>query len=354
MRYRGTGGPFATEAGPAWLKPMRTTPRSYLTPASSMLLLAGLGLLASPGIAQDDESGVLTAVFAKTDKSYKRQKDADGKWVREYYAMTNGGTAEGTIQDTAQEKVKFVSIATVLAQHLARQGYFPATDKDKVDLLLVVNWGRTMPFTDGVYREGMQTVLSDMNSFSAATQAAAAAPPVAQGEINLTGRVEDIQAQAAESALVGSLLMQDMMNRSRNQANAKTAHLLGYMGDINGADGIQRFAGGGRLYDDLVADIEEARYYIILSAYDFKKTVRENKPKIQWVTRMSMRAPGNSFAEKAASMIAYSASRFGQDTDGLERKLYPAYKVNLEDIRFLGVAEQTAPGTPAAPKTEDK
>ena len=136
--------------------------------------------------------------------------------------------------------------------------------------------------------------------------------------------------------------------------NAKTAHLLGYMGDINKSDGIQRHAGGGRLYDDLIADIEEARYYIILSAYDFKKTVRENKPKLQWVTRMSMRAPGNSFAERAASMIAYSSSRFGQDTDGLERKLYPQYKVNLEDIRFLGVAEQTAPTAVTSPATEVK
>lgn len=333
---------------------MRTTPRRSRSLPFGLCLLAGLGLPVSPGFSQDTESGVLTAVFAKTDKGYKRQKDADGKWVREYYAMTNGGTADGTIQDNAQEKIKFVSIATVLAQHLARQGYFPATDKDKVDLLLVVNWGRTMPFTDNVYREGVQNVLADMNSFRAAGQAAANAPPPPQGEMNITGSVEDMVAQASESALTGSLLMQDMMNRSRNQANARTAHLLGYMGDINESDGIQRYAGGGRLYDDLIADIEEARYYIILSAYDFKKTVRENKPKLQWVTRMSMRAPGNRFAEKAAAMIAYSASRFGQNTDGLERKLYPQYKVNLEDIRFLGVAEQTAPTPAAAPPPEAK
>jgi hypothetical protein len=124
------------------------------------------------------------------------------------------------------------------------------------------------------------------------------------------------------------------------------------MGDINKSDGIQRFAGGGRLYDDLIADIEEARYYIILSAYDFKSTVRNQKPKLRWVTRMSMRAPGNNFAETAASMIAYSASRFGQNTDGLERKLYPQYRVNLEDIRFLGVADPSAPAVQE--KTEEE
>ncbi len=159
------------------------------------------------------------------------------------------------------------------------------------------------------------------------------------------GDWEQMDEQAAASNLETTVLTQDMLNRSRSLGNARAARLLGYIGDINKADGIQRFAGGGRSYDDLIADIEEARYYIILSAYDFKSTVRDQKPKLRWVTRMSMRAPGNNFAEKAAAMIAYSASRFGQNTSGLERKLYPQYKVNLEDIRFLGTADQSAQET---------
>ena len=96
-------------------------------------LLAGLLLVNTAGLAAD-ESTVRTSVFAKTDQEYKRQKGPDGRWVREYYALSNGGPAEGTIQDNAQEKLKFASLASVLAEHLARQGYFPATDSDKVDL----------------------------------------------------------------------------------------------------------------------------------------------------------------------------------------------------------------------------
>jgi hypothetical protein len=300
-------------------------------------------VLATAARAADDESAVLTSVFAKTDKSYKRQKGPDGKWVREYYTMVNGGAAEGTVRDNAQSRVPFVAIATVLAQHLARQGYYPATDPEKVDFLLVVNWGRTNPFSDPTYRDGVDNVMGAMNTSIQQTQAAdraraAASTATQTGNASLTGSVEDMEAQAAGSYLENALIAQDMMNRSRNQVNARTAHLLGYMGTINKADGPQRYAGGGDLYDDLIADIEEARYYIILSAYDFEKTVRQKQTKLTWVTRMSMRAPGNSFSEKAASMIAYSSTRFGQNTDGLERKLYPQYKVNLEDIRFLGEA----------------
>jgi hypothetical protein len=311
-------------------------------------LLAGL-MVAVTGYAVDDENSVLTAVFAKTDKDYHREKTPEGKWKREYYTMVNGGPTDGTIRDNDQEKVKFVAVATVLAQHLARQGYFPATESDKVDLLVVVNWGRTMPFSDNTYRDSVDNTLNSVNKLGLKRQAAALArasrPSQAPAEVNLTGSVDDMEAEAAESYLQNDMIIQDMMNRSRDQANARTAHLLGYMGDINRSDGPQRYAGGRDRYDDLIADIEEARYYIILSAYDFQKTVREKKPKLQWVTRMSMRAPGNSFAEKAAAMIAYSASRFGQNTDGLERKLYPQYKVNLGDVRFLGVAEKTPPAT---------
>jgi hypothetical protein len=314
-------------------------------------LLVGLLVLASTSRA-DDEYSVLTSVFAKTAKDYTRQKDSDGKWKREYYTMVNGGAADGTIRDAAQARVPFVAIATVLAQHLARQGYFPATDSNKVDLLLVVNWGRTMPFADPIYRDGLNNVTAEMNTLSiknlGAKEARAAAAAAGQTDPSLTGSVEDMEAQAAESYLENSMIMQNMMNRSRDQSNARAARLLGYMGDLNETDGPQRYAGGNR-FADLIADIEEARYYVILSAYDFQRTVREQKQKLQWVTRMSMRAPGNSFADKAAAMIAYSASRFGQNTGGLEQKRYPQYKVNLEDTRFLGIATVKSPAVePAA------
>jgi len=309
---------------------------------SSVRLFAAL-LALSAIVRADDEHSTLTSVFAKTAKDYKRVKGPDGRWEKETYAMVNGGPFDGTSRDSAQDRVPFVAVATVLAQHLARQGYVPATDPDKVDFLLVVHWGRTMPHSDPAYRDGLKNVTDAMNSMTlknqAASLAAASVSSNVQSGVSLTGSIEEMEAQAADSYLQNAMIVQDMMNRSRNQINARTAQLLGYMGDINRADGPQRYAGGS-LYDDLITDIEEARYYIILSAYDFQSTVHEKKSKLRWVTRMSMRAPGNSFADKAAGMIAYSSSRFGQNTDGLERKLHPQYKVNLEDVRFLGIASQ--------------
>jgi hypothetical protein len=322
-------------------------------PSRLACLLASLLVLAPAGHA-DDEYSVLTSVMAKTAKDYKREKGPDGQWKREYYTLVNGGPEEGTIHDSAQNRVPFVAIATVLAQHLARQGYYPATSSDKVDHLLVVNWGQTRPFADSVYRDGLDDVIDEMNMMSLKNRSAMAAnanaPSQGQAEVSLTGSVETMEAEAADSYLQSAMIIQDMNNRARNQSNARTAHLLGYMDNINRADGPQRYAGGGNLYDELIADVEEARYYVILKAYDFQRTVREQRPKIQWVTRMSMRAPGNSFAEKAAAMIAYSSSRFGQNTDGLQRKLFPQYKVNLEDVRFLGMvsAAKTPAKEPAA------
>lgn len=327
---------------------MPMLPRPRLT----LRLLIGLLLLGSLAHAADEDA-VLTSVYSKTGNGYQRKRGPDGQWQREYYALSNGGPADGTVKDNEQDKIQFVALARVLAEHLARQGYFPATDPKKVDLLIVVNWGRTTPFNDSTYKSGAAGVMSAMNEFSNLTQSSAmtnvavnATSPggAPQPEVNLTGSVQDMQAQAAQSQLNSAIIRQELFNRARDQDNEKNARLLGYMGDINESDGIQRLVGGGARYEELLADIEEARYYVILSAYDFKKTVREKKTTLQWVTRMSMRAPGNSFAEKAASMIAYGATRFGQNTTGLERRSQPVYRVNLGETKFLGEAPK-----PAAP-----
>jgi len=151
----------------------------------------------------DNENSVLTAVFGKTAKDYHRQKDEKGRWKREYYTMVNGGPVEGTIRDNTQENIEFVSLATVLAEHLARQWYYPATKAEQVSLLLVVNWGRTMPFSDHVYRDGVDNSLAKMNNMGLKRQAAelarASAANQTQTAVSLTGTPEDMEADAAAS-----------------------------------------------------------------------------------------------------------------------------------------------------------
>ncbi len=129
----------------------------------------------------------------------------------------------------------------------------------------------------------------------------------------------------------------------RDRINLPNAQLLGYLDEINDADGIQRFAGGGDRYNDLIADVEEARYYIIVSAYDFDQLVNHQKKVLRWQTRVSVRAPGNRFDDSFAAMLKGAAKYFGQDSGRLVRGEESKGTVELGDLKFLGEAKEKEP-----------
>ena len=325
------------------------TPRNRIL--GRWLLAATLALGPALAAAQD---AITTAVFSQADKAYKRRKAANGGWEREYYAMSNGGLLPGTSRDGTVDKVHFASLAGVLAEHLARQDYWPATEGREPDLLIVIHWGTTIPFNDGTYRGNIENTAVAMNTLSEMTreitgpQMPAASPDGGppQSEISLTGSAQDMQRQAAADAVASAMITQDLFNKARDQANERNAKLLGYMQDINAANGIQRFAGGGTLYSDLIGDIEESRYYVIISAYDFKQTVREKKPKLQWVTRVSIRTPGNSFEGRMSTLVANAARYFGRESGRLVRQ--------YERSGTVQIGEATVVGTVADPAAEAK
>jgi hypothetical protein len=145
-----------------------------------------------------------------------------------------------------------------------------------------------------------------------------------------------------ESAMIRLM----MENRARDQINLPNARLLGYLDEINDADGIQRFAGGGDRFNDLIADIEESRYYIIVSAYDFDQLVNHQKKVLRWQTRVSVRAPGNRFDDSVAAMMKGASKYFGQDSGRLVRGEESKGVVELGDLKFLGEAKD-APAKPA-------
>lgn len=291
-----------------------------------------------------------TSVFSQAEKGYKRKKAKDGSWEREYYAMSNGGVLPGTTKDKTIDQVHFSSLAGVMAEHLARQGYWPATGNREPDLLIVIHYGHTVPFNDGTYRGNIENTSVAMNSLNEmirnnpGIQAPAASPDGSppQSEISLSGSVQDMERQAASDAVAGAMIVQDLFNKARDEANVRNAKLLGYMQEINAANGVQRFAGGGDKYNDLIGDIEESRYYVVISAYEFKSTVREKKPKLQWVTRVSIRTPGNSFEERMTTMVSNASRYFGRESGRLVRQYEREGTVDIGEATVVGTVSDEA------------
>lgn len=294
------------------------------------LALSALSALVGTG-ARAGESE-LTAVSATVYNGYARTLLPDGSPKPESFAFGEGGLAASARRDPALEGVSFQQIARTLAPALGRQGYVSSQDPEKTDLLIMVYWGGTA--ADGRASGGF------------AMGAAPMRPPPPPPKVIAVGRVRVYVPNNAPlagpppSPDQGAYdTMASMQNRERDRANQRTAHLLGY------GEAFDRAASqpNGRTYLDLVDELEDPRYYVILQAYDFRQMWKQKKHRLLWEARFSTRARGHAFDEALNAMTLTAARYFGRATKGLERVEAPAGEVKLGDPVFK---EYLPPGQP--------
>jgi hypothetical protein len=88
--------------------------------------------------------------------------------------------------------------------------------------------------------------------------------------------------------------------------------------------------------DDMVAEIEENRYFVVLMAYDFQILWKQKKHKLLWETRFSIRQRHHNFDKDLPSMAQYASQYFGQDSHGLVHKEIPQGHVDIGEVKSLG------------------
>lgn len=278
---------------------------------------------------------VTTAVYGRIGNGYKRERLADGSFKPEYYALANGGRIAGTGSDVTVDRIAYSEVAQIAARLLSRQNYHYAQSKEQAKLMIVLHWGTTLAFNSGNYSQTVNQV----------AQAMAGSGPQGMGSIE-----RDMSAVPSDGAAEGELLKLMMENRARDRINADNARVLGYIDDINESNDIRRWAGGGDRYNDLIGDVEESRYYIVISAYDFDQLVNHNKRKLMWQTRVSVRAPANRFDDSFAAMLKSAAPYFGRDSGRLIRGEESKGVVELGDLEFLGEAKEAPEKNPEKKK----
>jgi hypothetical protein len=313
--------------------------------AAGIALIGALLLTASASASEDS---LVTAVYSKVSNGYVRTKKPDGTFKKETYAISNGGYSSGLVRDHSIDDVRFPTIAGLVAQFLARKNYFLAHDAKSADLLLVISWGTTVPFNEGVNSFAQDNAFAAMNNVKIAVANAGA-------EIN-SRSPDGIQspaaavADAARSELEGQLFGLQMFKDMRDRSNEHNARLLGYMKEINSRNDLSRFAGAGTSFDDLVSDIETERYYVIVNAYDFRAATQEKKQKLLWSTRVSIQAQGNQFDKCLIAMLANAGRHFGQDSGRLIQQYEPHGRVELGELKLLGMVPATSMPAPTPTK----
>ncbi len=292
-------------------------------------------LLVAAPLARASNDSIITSVFSSTYNGYQRPRAADGTFQPEYYALANGKYLPGVSADASIDKVKFPQIAGLTAQFLALRDYHLAQDSKQARFLLVITWGKTIPLDDGVYFDHQEAFFNAMNQ-------------VAQARGGPAGRFSAMASPTAAAKSFAendeaeqSLIQLNMFNDMRRKADEYNAKVLGYVDEINRREGPARFAGAGTAFDDLIDDIENERYFFVISAYDFPTAVKTGQRKLLWATRVSVQAQGNKFNEAAALMLAKASKYFGQDSGRLVRQYDREGKVTLGELQVVGVVPES-------------
>jgi hypothetical protein len=316
--------------------------KAHRLPLSTAALLALAALLVPTPRAAADSSDI-AAVSSTASEDYFRVKRADGSFEPESYVFGSGGRRAGAVHDETIDPVTFMDVAHVVALPLSNRGYIPSTDPKKTKFLIMVYWG----LTDTPGAASGSAAYSNFADAQATLQQESSGPPTAvtaRGAPTVkTGATASANpSDAALDQMTAATAVLNSENHRRDQIDFSNAELLGYDSEgLIGTDYGNAQRGLARDYkrEELVGEIEQNRYFVILMAYDFQLLWKEKKHKLVWMTRFSMRESGHDFARDLPKMARYASSYFGTSTKGLVREVFPEGKVNIGELKSLGEVE---------------
>jgi hypothetical protein len=289
------------------------------------------GLLAPTGARASDAVDGVTAVSARVSSDYVRTRLPDGSFQPELYAFGKGGYWGGQLSDSTIDKLQFSDVAKVIAAPLASQQYFPAKNPITAKLLIMVYWGTTAV-------PGPSSSSFAYDKLSAA-QANLSAYMVSSGNPLQRTVIAGPAADAAMAQMSEAMTLVDMENHQRDSLDLTNARMLGYDSEgLIGTDygnNIRGTAFAARR-TELIEEIEENRYFVVLMAYDFQLLWKEKKHKLVWETRFSISERRNAFDKALPVMAQYASQYFGQDSKGLLRTRVPEGQVKVGEPRSLG------------------
>ncbi|HVU19066.1 MAG TPA: hypothetical protein VHD32_19325 [Candidatus Didemnitutus sp.] len=313
-----------------------------------MILLLSSGVVAGVASLRAGETAIdpdlVVSVYAAKSPDYVRTRGPDGHWHTESYAFGEGGCTATGMRDDTLEKVRFLEIARMIAPALARQNYEPTetAHPEKTKLLVMVYWGAT----HGTENTAQESSYEIAQEFTPPPRPMMSPPPNGGGgtamvsDPSTSGRGSEANALKVQQDVVDSLLQQSlvlttMANRQRDREDVRNAAVLGYLPELQKA---QALRSGSTLHlgSDVLAEVEESRYYVVLLAYDYQRLTEKKERKLCWEVRFSIREQRNDFGDRLAAMAAAAAPYFGRDTDGMRHSSLPVRTVEAGEPRVVG------------------
>ncbi len=302
--------------------------------------VAGAGAMAAPPCAFAQSDGEIAAVSSTVSPGYSRVKLADGSYEPETYTFGEGGHLAGSSRDDTIDKQAFMDVVKVIAAPLAKRNFVPVEDRNPEDtkLLIMVYWGTTSGTSDSSDSLASQNLQRSQGTKPPPT------PPPANGSAggpaaNQQARQSAATMNSRQSEEDGAMAAVLAENWQRDQVDMRNAMLLGYDTALAETSDIGSTP-ATRHREDLISELEENRYFVVLMAYDYQALWKQRKHSLLWVTRFSVRERGADFERLLPSMVGYASQYFGQDSHGLLRRPLPEGRVEIGEPRSLGTVPE--------------
>jgi hypothetical protein len=269
------------------------------------------------------------AVSSKTARDYVRRKLPDGSYQPETYSFGKGDNWAGARVDATIDNLDFMDVARVLALPLAEKRYIPTQDPKTTNELIMVYWGTTRAPEHASDSNSYQLLTKANDQYARAIQALKNKEPAAQ-----------VLLAEADNAILASQIGVQAENQRREDADMRNATLLGYDSWWIATNSAMGGTPLGRRKADMETELEEDRYFVVLTAFDYQTLVKQKKQKFLWEVRFSIREHRNQFDKRLAGMAATASQYFGRDSGGLNHLYLPEGHVEIGPVESLGVVPQ--------------
>jgi hypothetical protein len=287
-----------------------------MTTHRRLLLLGIAALLPAALPAALDQS---IAVSATAIAEYVRPTDPAGGFRPESYVFAEGKFFDGTTTDRGLVKTAFADIARTLSANLAKQHYFPAASPAEADLVIMVHWGTTTIYEDPERDFNNDALQNATAAYNASIESNGMADA---NDLNMALGAQDTARAGVATAI------------------QRNAVLLGYTRVLAKE---RRALQPTNTEITISNELNEERYFVILMAYDNRLRTKEHKSRLLWVTRLSVRSPGNNFVEALPALAQVGANVFGRHVDDLVRVKTPITSVRLGELEVIGPVDDKAP-----------
>jgi hypothetical protein len=337
MRREGqTRRPVLSPSSPRPLNPSPCHCRVRRPLRLAASLLAGVTGMTMPSAWSAD--GDIATIYSEVSPDYTRVRLTNGSFQPETYTFGEGGRMAGLTRDETADALTFLDVAKVVATPLAKRNYVPVEDRnpEKTDQLIMVYWGTTAGTSDASDSLQYQNLQRSQGLKQASAPPPSASGPMAAGPgANAEARQNAAVQNARQAEMDGDMAAVLAENWQRDQEDMRNALLLGYDKTLAETSSVGATPLSLR-HDDLISELEESRYFVVLMAYDYQALWKQKKHRLLWVTRFSVRARGADFEKLLPSMVGYASQYFGQDSHGLIRRSLPEGHVHVGEPKSLG------------------